>query len=217
MRMSQNSWLLKICKSLKSFTPFNKISSLCCAVALRRAAMPMHPKQNLAAANRYGAPLFLRKSHQRFSLLFLCSAIRVGAVPCHRSAILRPSWPRLRIACLCFSVPLLRLASLCLCQSLPLTARLIRCHSAPYAAVAHLLKSWQCLCYSAPCSSKPSLGQSTHINAFAAQCRAFPLQFCALLRHTMPCHSIPSPRVAVPCLRESGLSMPCPCSQSFTS
>lgn len=92
MRMSQNSVLLKICKSLKSFTPFNKISSLCCAVAVRRAAMPMHPKQNLAAANRYGAPLFLRKSNQRFSLPFL----RV-ALLCYLCLLL---------ACLCFSVPL---------------------------------------------------------------------------------------------------------------
>lgn len=56
------------------------MSSLCHAIAAQITAfllssMPMHPKQNLTASNRYGAPLFLRKSHQRFSLPFLCSAI----------------------------------------------------------------------------------------------------------------------------------------------
>lgn len=126
------------------------------------SSMPMHPKQNLAAANRYGAPLFLRKSHQRFSLPFLCSAIPYGAVPCHSFATLRFSFalPGWASQCRCAAVvrdtsPLhsssphsLRLATLrtavahllksrqCLCQSVPLGAWLSRCHSAPYAAFA---------------------------------------------------------------------------------
>ena len=77
-------------------------------------SMPMHPKQNLAAANRYGAPLFLRKSHQRFSMLrYLLSTAplcRCCATPlvavlrrcrskqCRRSAALCPSWPFLCLA-----------------------------------------------------------------------------------------------------------------------
>ena len=127
--MLPNSGLLKICKSFKSFTPFNKMSSLCCAIATQRltalchaiaaqitafllSAMPMHPKQNLAAANRYGAPLFLRKSHQRFSLPFLCSAIRDGAVLCHRSATLRFSFalPVCASQCRCTAVHLIAFA-----------------------------------------------------------------------------------------------------------
>ena len=94
------------------------------------SSMPMHPKQNLAAANRYGAPLFLRKSHQRFSLPFLCFAIRIRAVPRHCFAALGPSSLFLRLAkqypalpCHCTAVHLIAVAThfsalLCLCNSM---------------------------------------------------------------------------------------------------
>nr|DAM02514.1 MAG TPA: hypothetical protein [Caudoviricetes sp.] len=104
---------------------FNKMPSLCFAVAVCRVAMPMHPKQNLAAANRYGAPLFLCKSHQRFSLPFLrvamlcfafalpvcasqchCTAVHLIAVATHLSALLS-----LCNSMQSFSVAILRLAS----------------------------------------------------------------------------------------------------------
>lgn len=157
------------------------MSSLCCAIATQRltalchdiaaqitafllSSMPMHPKQNLAAANRYGAPLFLRKSHQRFSLPFL------------------------RLACLCFSVPLHSSSphSLCLCCTLLRTflcyfslcfavakhvdAKLCRCHAPLSLALPLQLNAELFRCNSAPCFAKPRLA----------------VQF---LRHASPCHA----------------------------
>ena len=204
--MLPNSGLLKICKSFKSFTPFNKMSSLCCAIATQRltalghaiaaqitafllSAMPMHPKQNLAAANRYGAPLFLRKSNQRFSLPFLCSAIRDGAVLCHRSATLRFS----------FALPVC--ASQCHCTAVHLIAFAKHRPASPCIALHRRCRAKRCLCASSQitamplqCKSllrcaKPSHGQSNS---------AFPLPSCAShrLRESGPCHALalrPSP------------------------
>ena len=189
--MLPNSGLLKICKSFKSFTPFNKMSSLCCAIATQRltalghaiaaqitafllSAMPMHPKQNLAAANRYGAPLFLRKSNQRFSLPFLCSAIRDGAVLCHRSATLRFS----------FALPV--------CAS-------------------------QCRCNAVGRNTLPLHSSSPHSLCHASSCTAFAEHRDAKPSHGQSNSALPLPSIAALRLRESGPSMPCPCSQAFTS
>ena len=221
--MLPNSGLLKICKSFKSFTPFNKMSSLCCAIAAQLSAfllsaMPMHPKQNLAAANRYGAPLFLRKSHQRFSLLFLCSAIRDGAVPCHRSATLRFSFslPVCASQCRCDAVGRSTLPlhsssphSLCLAGLSNAIALLLK--SVPCDAFAHLLKSRQCRCNANHCCAAQS-----HRTANRTQpCHCFALPISAPHGRAKPlrCGAMRT----MPFLRESGPSMPCPCSQAFTS
>ena len=141
--------------------------------------VPMHPKQSLAAANRYGAPLFLRKSHQRFSLPFL------------------------RLARLCFSVP-----PRCFAQ-LRLAAPCHRCSS--------LFIAVQCCSVALPCCALPLHSSSPHSLCHAPLSLALPLQLNAEL---FRCNSAPcfaKPGLAVQCLRESGPSMPCPCSQVFTS
>ena len=140
------------------------MSSLCCAVAVCRVAMPMHPKQNLAAANRYGAPLFLRKSNQRFSLPFLCSAIRVGAVPCHCYASLRFS----------FALPVC--ASQCRCEAVGRNALPLHGSSPHSLCFADLLNAsaW-------PSRAPPCLCASSQITAMPLQCKS-------LLRYAEPSH-----------------------------
>lgn len=179
MRMLPNSGLLKICKSFKSFTPFNKMSSLCCAIAAQLSAfllssMPMHPKQNLAAANRYGAPLFLRKSHQRFSL------------------------------------PFLRVAMLCFAFALPLCASQCHCTAVHLIASAALLLAKLRLC-------SASLYLTTLCHCFALPCFAFATPRAAPPSHGQSNSALPLPSCASHRLRESGPSMPCRCSQAFTS
>lgn len=180
--------------------------SLCFAVAVCRAAMPMHPKQNLAAANRYGAPLFLRKSHQRFSL------------PCHRSATLRFSFslPVCASQCRCDAVGRSTLPlhsssphSLCLAGLSNAIALLLK--SVPCDAFAHLLKSRQCRCNANHCCAAQS-----HRTANRTQpCHCFALPISAPRGRAKPlrCGAMRT----MPFLRESGPSMPCPCSQAFTS
>lgn len=156
------------------------MSSLCCAIATQRltalchaiaaqitafllSAMPMHPKQNLAAANRYGAPLFLRKSHQRFSLPFLCSTIRYGAVPCPRSASRRFS----------FALPVC--ASQCRCSAV-----LCHCTAVHLIAVAMRLSALFCLC-------SASLYLTTLCHCFALPCFAFSVRRDARPIEPQPC------------------------------
>ena len=143
------------------------MSSLCCAVAVCRVAMPMHPKQNLAAANRYGAPLFLRKSNQRFSLPFLCSAIRVGAVPCHCYASLRFSFALPVCASQCRCSALLRRAS-------HLIAAAPHCFALPRFAFASLSLALPLHC---PASANP--GRQCH--SFASLLFAIPSPRCSVL------------------------------------
>lgn len=181
--MLPNSGLLKICKSFKSFTPFNKMSSLCCAIAAQLSAfllsaMPMHPKQNLAAANRYGAPLFLRKSHQRFSLPFLCSAIRDGAVPCHRSATLRFSFslPVCASQCRCDAVgrstlPLHSSSPHSLRRASQRQAMPLLCLSLPHDAMPLLRLDTLCHCFALPHHASPCRCQAMHRTASANQGR----------------------------------------------
>lgn len=190
------------------------MSSLCLAVAVCGVAMPMHPKQNLAAANRYGAPLFLRKSHQRFSLPFL------------RATMLRSA----------FAFPVC--ASQCHCTAVHLIAFAVHCSERFYAIFAVLCRCKACQCQALPLlrTSRPCsalLGLALPLPICAARGLAEPLPFsslrclCASSQITaMPlriestlCHRTASPcsAFALPCLRESGPSMPCPCSQAFTS
>lgn len=240
MRMLPNSGLLKICNSFKSFTPFNKMSSLCHAIAAQitaflLSAMPMHPKQNLAAANRYGAPLFLRKSHQRFSLPFLrlallhrafasrCRAMPCSASPCSAFASQNIALPRLAFAlpvcasqCRCNAVGRSTLPlhsssphSLCLAGLSNAIALLLK--SVPCDAFAHLLKSRQCRCNANHCCAAQS-----HRTANRTQpCHCFALPISAPHGRAEPlrCGAMRT----MPFLRESGPSMPCPCSQAFTS
>ena len=149
--------------------PSQRLTALCHAIAAQLSAfllssMPMHPKQNLAAANRYGVPLFLRKSHQRFSLPFL------------RISSLRHS-----IARLINASPLLFNAMLC------------RCQASPCLAFALPVCASQCRCVAVGCDTLPLHSSSPHSPAFASprivshrhalatQCGALPSQFHALL------------------------------------
>lgn len=153
------------------------MSSLFCAIAAQitaflLSAMPMHPKQNLAAANRYGAPLFLRKSHQRFSLPFLCSAIRDGAVLCHRSATL----------CFSFSLPVC--ASQCRCDAVGRSTLPLHSSSPHSLRRASQRQAMPLLCLSLPHDAMPLLRP-------AALCLCF-----AKRRSTSPCPAVAAPSVA---------------------
>lgn len=162
------------------------MSSLCCAIATQRltapchaiaaqfsafllSSMPMHPKQNLAAANRYGAPLFLRKSHQRFSLPFL------------RLAALRHSFafPVCASQCHCTAVHLIAFAKRRPASPCPAVA-------APSVAFAHLLKSRQCRCNANHCCAAQShrtanLTQPCHCQAVHRTVSANPGRQCHAL------------------------------------
>ena len=159
--------------------------------------MPMHPKQNLAAANRYGAPLFLRKSNQRFSLPFLCSAIRVGAVPCHCYASLRFS----------FALPVC--ASQCRCSALNRPASLCLCIALPRFAFASLSLALPLPIYAPHGPAEPLPFRSLRCRCASSQIMAMPLQCKSLLRYAQPSHGR-----ALLCLRfaKRRSASPCPAS-----
>lgn len=157
------------------------MSSLCCAIAVCRAAMPMHPKQNLAAANRYGAPLFLRKSNQRFSLPFLCSAIHIGAVPCHCYASLRFSFALPVCASQCRCSALLRRAS-------HLIAAAQHCFALPRFAFASLSLALPLPIYAPHGPAEPLPFRSLRCRCASSQIMAMPLQCKSLLRYAQPSH-----------------------------
>ena len=200
------------------------MSFLCCAVAVCRAAMPMHPKQNLAAANRYGAPLFLRKSHQRFSLPFLCSAI-----PSEQYHAIAPhSLPFLRLAALRHSFALPVCASQCRREAvgrnaLPLHSssphRLcfaVHCSERFYAIFAVLCRCYALLGLALPfpiCAARgladPLPFRSLRCRCASSQITAMPLQCKSLLRYAQPSHGR-----SLLCLRfaKRRSASPCPAS-----
>lgn len=212
MRMLPNSGLLKICNSFKSFTPFNKMSSLCHAIAAQitaflLSAMPMHPKQNLAAANRYGAPLFLRKSHQRFSLPFLrlallhrafasrCRAMPCSASPCSAFASQNIALPRLAFAlpvcasqCRCVAVgcatlPLHSSSPHSLRRASPRQASHLLCLSLPHDAMPLLRFAMLCLCHASSCTAiaRPIESQPCRCQAVNRTASANPGRQCHAL------------------------------------
>ena len=164
--------------------------SLCFAIAAQLSAfllssMQMHPKQNLAAAAL------------DLSSPFRCRSYPVDATPLLfltflRFAIPLPSCQRFAFASRCRSMPCS--ASPCSAFALHRRALPLRCtrphdalplHSSsphslcfapPCLAISKLGRAGLCLCCSVPCSSSPSLGQSTRINALAAR------------NHSQPCH-----------------------------
>ena len=169
------------------------MSSLCCAVAVCRVATPMHPKQNLAAANRYGAPLFLRKSHQRVSLPFLCSAIHVGAVPCHCYASLRFSFALPVCASQCRCSALRRRALPCSAIASPrcsvlLIAAAQHCFALPRFAFASLSLALPLPIYAPHGPAEPLPFCSLHCRCASSQIMAMPLQCKSLLRYAQPSH-----------------------------
>lgn len=125
----------------------------------------------------------------RLELLCLCCA-------CSARRFLRKSHQR-------FSLPFLRLA--CLCFSVPLHS------SSPHS-----------LCFAPPClafavlrNAMPSHGQSN--SALPLPILASHRRALLCLRHTLPCIASPLQSISLLCLRKSGPSMPCHCSQAFTS
>lgn len=189
------------------------MSSLCCAIATPDRSLPCHRCAILGISSLFHANASEAKpcrseslrcttfpsqitSALFFAIPLLCHSL--GAVPCHRSATLRFSFALPVCASQCRRDAVGRNA-LPLHSSSPHSLRKAspcRCHSAPCIAVAHLLKSRQCRCNANLCCAAQS-----HRTA----------------NLTQPCHCLTYQRQAVLCLRESGPSMPCPCSQAFTS
>ena len=162
---------------------FNKMSSLCCAVAAPGPSLLCHCCANLGISSLFHANASEAKPCRSETLRCTTFPSQItsalfSAIPSRRHAPLC-----LHLACLCFSVPLH--------SSSP--------HSLRFAdlsnAVAHRSTAVRCLCGSVPCSSSPSPGQSTHINAFAAR------------NHSQPCHGHARLYQAIQCPR----------SQAFTS
>lgn len=161
---------------------------------IRSKTLPLRrwPFRRLSVAGRIlSMPRPCCSSHF-FASPFHCRAVNalpllLGAVPClaqplHALPLLCTAVPCLRLACLCFSVPLLRRALPLRCtrphDALPLHSSSPHslCFAPPCLAISKLGRAGLCLCCSVPCSSSPSLGQSTRINALAAR------------NHSQPCH-----------------------------
>ena len=188
------------------------MSFLCCAIATQRLdrSLPCHRCATLGISSLFHANASEAKPCRSESLrcttfpsqitsaLFSaipspCPSVLLSAFASHSFAL-----PSLFIAVQCCSVAL-PCCALPLHSSSPHSLRKAspcRCHSAPCIAVAHLLKSRQCRCNANLCCAAQS-----HRTA----------------NLTQPCHCLTYQRQAVLCLRESGPSMPCPCSQAFTS
>lgn len=180
------------------------MSSLCLAVAVCGVAMPMHPKQNLAAANRYGAPLFLRKSHQRFSLPFL----RVTML---RSAF---AFPVCASQCHCTAVHLIAFAVHCSERFYAIFAVLCRCKACQCQALPLLRTSRPCsalLGLALPCSALLCLCQSVPLAAWLSRCHSAPYIAFAHLLKSRQCRCASNLRSAIARPRPA-LPSPCPAS-----
>lgn len=187
------------------------MSSLCHAIAAQitaflLSAMPMHPKQNLAAANRYGAPLFLRKSHQRFSLPFLrlallhrafasrCRAMPCSASPCSAFASQNIALPRLA-----FALPVC--ASQCRCDAVGRSTLPLHSSSPHSLRRASQRQAMPLLCLSLPHDAMPLLRLDTLCHCFAlphhaSPCRCQAMHRTASANQGRQCHAValsPSP------------------------
>lgn len=151
---------------------FNKMSSLCCAIATPDRSLPCHRCAILGISSLFHANASEAKPCRCESLrcttfpLQITSAL-FSAIPSRRHALLR-----LCLACLCFSVPLHSSsphsrchAPLSLALPLQLNAELFRCNSAP--------------CFATPCLAIQFLRHASPYHASAnqgRQCHALALR-----------------------------------------
>lgn len=155
----------------------------------------------------------LRKSRHFFSLP--CQCIRSKTLPQRIVTVHHFSFANHISAFLCHSIAELVNASHLLLGAVPCLAQPL--HALLRFAFALPVCASQCRCNAVGRSTLPLHSSSPHSLCHTSSCTAFAEHRDAQPSHGQSNSALPLPSIAALRLRESGPSMPCRCSQAFTS